>query len=446
VKRRVGEGEIKSVSTQYLQNMKTKSLILLLFLSLFLTFCHDVPLDTFVANRKELAWLKNNCVKIKSVQPESGFDDLQPLKKMIGSSRIVALGENTHGTSEVFKMKHRLIEFLATEMNYTILSVEVGMPEAYILNDYVTNRNGDPVEIIKDWGFYLNNQEFLDMIEWMRKFNASGKGRIQFTGFDMQFVAGALDVLNNYAKLNNLTLKSKLDSISAYLINLESQGPQFLENKNGLDDFRHKCENVFSYITENKKSVTTSVSESAYNWLVQIAKILIQSAESAIRYTEISFRDKCMAENVAWILNTYPTEKIILWGHIGHLRKELPWMGGHLSGKYGSNYYSIGTVSNSGTYTANNSSGTTPANILNDTKPGSFEYSFHKTGIPIFYLDYNQVSESQTESKWLKSALFYRGIDAVATQDQFQQVNISEWFNAIIYFDSTHSSDFLKYK
>ena len=63
------------------------------------------------------------------MQSESGFE-IQPLKKMIGSSRIVALGENTHGTSEVFKMKHRLIEFLATEMGFTILSVEVGMPEA----------------------------------------------------------------------------------------------------------------------------------------------------------------------------------------------------------------------------------------------------------------------------------------------------------------------------
>jgi erythromycin esterase len=434
--------------------MKTKTLILLFtFLSLCLAFCKNVNTPdsvkseqsiNYVANRKELAWLKTNCIKIKTVQSDNGFDDLQPLKKMIGSSRIVALGENTHGTSEVFKMKHRLIEFLATEMGFTILSVEVGMPEASLLNDYVINGNGDPQTIIKSWGLHLNTQEFLDMIEWMRKFNVSGKGRIQFTGFDMQYAAGALDNLNKFAKLNNLTLKSSLDTLSNVIERLQSEGPQFLEDQKALDYFKLKCENVFSYISENKKSITKTINESEFNWLLQNANILIQSAEAAIRHDEISFRDKCMAENVEWILNANPTEKIILWGHIGHLRKELPWMGGYLFEKFGSNYYSIGTVSNSGTYTANNSFETTTTNVLNESKPGSFEYSFHKLGVPIFYFDYNQVNESKPESKWLKSALFYRGIGAVATQDQFQPVNISEWFNAIIYFDSTHASDLLK--
>jgi hypothetical protein len=78
--------------------MKTKSLILLFtLLSLLFAFCKNVnTLDSkkskqsinYVANRKELAWLKNNCVKIKTVQSENGFDDLQPLKKMIGTSRL----------------------------------------------------------------------------------------------------------------------------------------------------------------------------------------------------------------------------------------------------------------------------------------------------------------------------------------------------------------------
>ena len=81
------------------------------------------------------------------------------------------------------------------------------------------------------------------------------------------------------------------------------------------------------YLSKNKRSITKSVNESEYNWLVQNANILIQSAEASIRHTEIAFRDKCMAENVAWILNDKPKEKIILWAHIGHTRKELPWMG-----------------------------------------------------------------------------------------------------------------------
>lgn len=433
--------------------MKTHSLILLFtFLFLLFAYCNnDTTSDSskskqsinYVANKKELAWLKNNCIKIKTVQSESGFEDLQPLKKMIGSSRIVALGENTHGTSEVFKMKHRLIEFLATEMGFTILSVEVGMPEAYILNDYVINGNGNPKEIIKNWGFYLNTQEFLDMIDWMRNFNTNGKGIIQFTGFDTNLMAGSLDILNKYAELNSMALKSMLDSISTSLDKLQSEGPHFLEDKRTLDYIKLKCDNVFSYLSKNKRSITKSVNESEYNWLVQNANILIQSAEASIRHTEIAFRDKCMAENVAWILNDKPKEKIILWAHIGHTRKELPWMGGYLSEKYGSNYYSIGTVSNSGTYSAGTSS--LPYTLI-ESKTGSFEYSFHKLGIPLFYLDFNQVKDNEPNCIWLRKTLNYRGIGAYATDKQFYPTKISDWFNAITYFDSTHSSDCFDYK
>ena len=55
------------------------------------------------------------------------------------------------------------------------------------------------------------------MIEWMRKFNASGKGKIQFTGFDMQGYKGALENLKNFSKDNDHILKSKIDSLSDVL-------------------------------------------------------------------------------------------------------------------------------------------------------------------------------------------------------------------------------------
>jgi len=52
-------------------------------------------------------WLRENAIPSDTVEPGSGFDDLMPLKEIIGGAHIVALGEATHGTSEFFKMKHR---------------------------------------------------------------------------------------------------------------------------------------------------------------------------------------------------------------------------------------------------------------------------------------------------------------------------------------------------
>jgi len=134
-----------------------------------------------------LAWLKARAIPFDTPEAGHGFADLQPLKKVIGGARVVALGEGTHGTREFFQMKHRLTEFLASEMGFTLFAIEANMPEAYRLNDYVLTGKGDPKALLKGMYFWTwDTQEVLDMIEWMRRFNQSGKGRIQFLGFDMQ--------------------------------------------------------------------------------------------------------------------------------------------------------------------------------------------------------------------------------------------------------------------
>jgi len=97
----------------------------------------------------QLAWLKANAIEVKTVDAGTGFADLQQLKAAVGSARIVSLGEATHGTREIFQMKHRLIEFLASELGFAIFSIEANMPEAYRLNDYVLHGTGDPKALLK---------------------------------------------------------------------------------------------------------------------------------------------------------------------------------------------------------------------------------------------------------------------------------------------------------
>lgn len=150
---------------------------------------------------EEIAWLKEHAIPLKTVEPGHGFDDLQPLKKLIGDARIVALGECTHGTREIFQMKHRLVEFLAAEMGFTVFSIEANMPESYAVNDYVVRGEGKPRRLLAGMYFWTwNTQEVLDMIEWMRTFNAAGKGRIAFTGFDMQTPDVAMGIVTEFLK------------------------------------------------------------------------------------------------------------------------------------------------------------------------------------------------------------------------------------------------------
>ncbi len=144
-------------------------------------------------------WIAGHAIPLSTVEARHGFADLQPLKKVIGDARIVELGEATHGTREFFQLKHRMLEFLATEMGFTIFSIEANMPEAYKLNDYVVDGKGDPAALLKGMYFWTwDTEEVLDMIRWMREFNQSGKGHVEFTGFDMQNISVAGPIVREF--------------------------------------------------------------------------------------------------------------------------------------------------------------------------------------------------------------------------------------------------------
>ena len=148
---------------------------------------------------ERVVWLREHAVPFTTTEAGHDFTDLEPLKAIIGDARIVALGEGTHGTREFFQMKHRLLEFLASEMGFTLFSIEASTPEAYALDAYVLGGPGDPKALIGGMYFWTwNTEEVLAMVEWMRAFNATGKGPLHFTGFDMQTPDVAMEVVTGF--------------------------------------------------------------------------------------------------------------------------------------------------------------------------------------------------------------------------------------------------------
>jgi erythromycin esterase-like protein len=175
-----------------------------------------------------IKWISAHAVRLQTPEAGHGFADMQPLKKVIGNARIVSLGEATHGTREFFQLKHRMLEFLATEMGFTIFSIEANMPEAYRLNNYVLNGNGDPVKLIKGMYFWTwDTQEVLDMVLWMREFNKSGKGRVQFTGFDMQTPNVAADIVSDFIDKNDPEYSDTLRKASGMAKSAAPSGQSF---------------------------------------------------------------------------------------------------------------------------------------------------------------------------------------------------------------------------
>ena len=70
-----------------------------------------------------LNWIIDHSVEIDTVEAGNGFEDLGYLADSIGDARIISLGEATHGTREFFQMKHRMLEYLVTELDFNVSGV-----------------------------------------------------------------------------------------------------------------------------------------------------------------------------------------------------------------------------------------------------------------------------------------------------------------------------------
>jgi erythromycin esterase-like protein len=160
-----------------------------------------------------VTWMKRTAKPFDTCAPRDDQRDLAFLDKLVGNAHIVALGEGTHGTSEFFQMKHRIVRYLATKKGFTVFAIEANMPEAYRVNDYVLTGRGDAKSLLNGMYFWTwNTQEVLDMIEWMRAYNAAGKGRIQFTGFDMQTPDTAAAIVRRALARVDTTAVDSLDA------------------------------------------------------------------------------------------------------------------------------------------------------------------------------------------------------------------------------------------
>src|SRR4051812_14855097 len=73
-------------------------------------------------------WVKKNAVPLTSVEPadDDTFADLEAFGKAVGDSRIVFLGEQTHGDGATFLAKTRLIRYLHAKKGFDVLAFESG--------------------------------------------------------------------------------------------------------------------------------------------------------------------------------------------------------------------------------------------------------------------------------------------------------------------------------
>ena len=76
----------------------------------------------------KVKWLQDNAIHLSSIDPNNtDFADLRPLENVIKNTKVVMLGEQSHGDGTTFLAKVRLIKFLHQELGFDVLAFESGL-------------------------------------------------------------------------------------------------------------------------------------------------------------------------------------------------------------------------------------------------------------------------------------------------------------------------------
>ncbi len=353
--------------------MKTSSrnFLKLLFLALVLIACEKT--DSSLDNENEIKQLLEsqnfkNLIHPFSAIPGNNTDDLLPLLPLIERKEVIAFGEATHGSAEFQTISHRLLQLLVTKKGFKALIIEENFSAVSPLNQYIVTGQGNvnSLQLNLRSGIF-KTVEFLELITWMRAYNATQTegNKIHLFGMDAQNTGYSAKAAQAMINQFDPTYINTYNSLAApFLLDLAN----FTSDKEfvaALPELKSRVKQIQKYLEDNAK--TYGGKSSTQHALVAKHIHIIEQALNQFSGFTVSAddgfekRDANMADNVTWIKNHLgENTKVLLWAHNGHVNKQLKTyfkrplkvLGTNLQIQYGDAFYSIGTKFNEGSFNA----------------------------------------------------------------------------------------------
>ncbi len=105
------------------------------------------------------------------------LDDGGRLIEEIGGSRLVLIGEATHGTDEFYRTRASLTRRLIAEKGFCAVAIEGDWPDTYRVNRFVRGISNDRSAAQSLEGFVRfptwmwRNTAVLEFVDWLRQYN-----------------------------------------------------------------------------------------------------------------------------------------------------------------------------------------------------------------------------------------------------------------------------------
>jgi erythromycin esterase len=319
-----------------------------------------------------MAWLRATAAPIATTSPDADTEDLQPLAAALGDARVVAFGEATHGSHEVFQLKDRLFRYLVTDHGFTAFVIEANYAEADRIDAYVKGGPGDAEALVGGMGFWTwDTEEVLALVRWIRAYNDQHERKVSFYGMDMQFAPSNLDIAFDFLDTVDLPDRPARAPYEAYMGGARTTGEGYRLLGSYPPDTRRELKTdalrLFQYFEVHRAALIESGGEIAYlsarsaalaaAWYFTMEVSDINRRFSGLPL-DFDVRDRAMADLVRAALEREGEEgRVFVWAHNSHVSRarhvdERLTMGHFLSQDLGDDFVGVGFAFDRGTFQA----------------------------------------------------------------------------------------------
>ena len=376
-------------------------------------------------------WAATHALPVVTLEAGQDLVDLLPLKAVVGTTRVVALGEPTHGAHEPLAFRNRLVRFLVEQMGFTAIALESGFTEAWGVDSFVGGGQGDAQDIVRKgltsgFGRFAENRE---LVQWMRDYNvaarAAGRRAIHFYGIDLTAggrVSGPRRALDSALAF---LARADADDASKFRTSMGDILPRSDDDQFGtlspqaMAVLQSSVAAVAKAVAVNRSGLIARGSLHEYHWAVHNLEVARQLTR-LFRVTppastsgpmmrdngpQIAARDYAMAQNVRWAMDQEgPAGRIMVFAHNNHImdwkeeggiwaniREKPIMMGAQLRSVYGKDLLIIATAS------ATTSGGLPAPEALGE----SIDSTLMGVGLPTMILDLRAARQEKAVFGWL---------------------------------------------
>lgn len=387
-------------------------------------------------------------------------DDLEPMLAEASAARVMLLGESTHGTSEYYRWRAEISKRLIEQGGVRFIAVEGDWASLLALNDWIKadeepeREAADIMRQFQRWPEWMwANREMLDLVEWLREWNANRPAgeQVGLYGMDVYGFWEAMDLVKAYYRENKPEMVARIEELYE-LLEQHRPDQHAYAREAWFDSARQEVADAKGKLRERLES--TGAKDTFLAW--QSAAV-VAGAEGHLRAMgdpgpeSWNTRARHMHETVLRLLEWFgPESRGIVWAHNTHIGDaRATAMAGQRQVNIGQlmreefddgETYAVGFACATGRVLAGGEWGAQRQTMqIPEPPPGTLEAILSElTSEPVLLL----FSEAETI---LREVIGHRAIGVVYNPAmdprQFVPTRLADRYNALLFFPETEPLD-----